>query len=369
MRHPTEGVLRRLLDEPAGVTDPDRLHVVDCSRCLGTLSAMREDAALAGAALTTALTTALASESGGDIGESDVDAAWRRLSTAAPATGRAPAPRTARFGAFLRRPVVAALAVGVVLAGAGTAAANDWLQIFKTKQVAPVSFSTADVMALPDLSAYGEVEVTRDGDVHQVADAAAAAAETGLVVPEVDTLPRGVGGEPMYQVGGKVNLTFTFSAEQAAKAAADAGAVLPPVPPGLDGSRVQLVAGPGLAKVWAQSAGVPSLVVARAVAPTAFSSGAPFPQVRDYLLSLPGMPEEIAAQLRSFAADGSILPLPVPGEYVTTSEARVNGKSATVLATRDGAMAAVVWVDSGLVTFVAGAMDADEVLSIAEDVR
>ena len=30
MRHPTEGVLRRLLDEPAGVPDSDRKHVVDC---------------------------------------------------------------------------------------------------------------------------------------------------------------------------------------------------------------------------------------------------------------------------------------------------------------------------------------------------
>ena len=45
MRHPTEGVLRRLLDEPAGVADADRQHVADCQRCLGGLTAMREDVA------------------------------------------------------------------------------------------------------------------------------------------------------------------------------------------------------------------------------------------------------------------------------------------------------------------------------------
>ena len=84
--------------------------------------------------------------------------------------------------------------------------------------------------------------------------------------------------------------TFTFSADKAAQAAAAAGTTLPPLPAGLDGSRVRLVAGPGVAEVWSQRSGVPTLVVGRAVAPTAFSSGVPFETVRDYLLSLPGLP-------------------------------------------------------------------------------
>src|SRR6266511_2636613 len=224
MRHPTEGVLRRLLDEPVGVADSDREHVADCPQCLGGLAAMREDAALVDAALAT--------EGGAGV---DVAAAWRRLSTAAPAAGpgRAASPGAGRSRGVLRRPVVAALAVAIVLTGAGTAAANDWLQIFRTERIAPVSLSTADLNALPDLRAYGEVVVTGDGDVHQVPDAAAAAAETGLDVPEVTTLPRGVSGEPVYQVGGEVSATFTFSADRAARAAAEAGESLPPLPPGL----------------------------------------------------------------------------------------------------------------------------------------
>ena len=360
MRHPTEGVLRRLLDEPAGVADSEREHVAGCRQCLGGLAAMREDAALVEAAL--------APEGGVD---DDVTAAWRRLTTAAPPTGpgRAAAPRAGRFRAILRRPAVAGLAVAVVLTGAGAAAANDWLQIFRTEQIAPVSFITADLIAVPDLSAYGEVEVTDDVDVHRVPGAAAAAAETGLDVPEVTTLPRGVSGEPVYQVGGKVSATFTFSAERAARAAAEAGKTLPAPPPSLDGSQVRMDAGPGVAQVWSSSAGAPALVVGRAVAPTAFSSGVPFETVRDYLLSLPGLPDDVAAQLRTFQADGSTLPLPVPADQVTTSSAQVNGESATVLITRDRTMAAVVWVDGGVVTAVAGSLDADEVLSVARDLR
>jgi hypothetical protein len=357
MRHPTEGVVRRLVDEPAGVSDADRQHVADCPQCLGDLAAMRADAAAVGAALAT--------EGGADV---DVPAAWRRLSAALPASeserGAVPA-RSGRVRGLLRRPVVAAVAFAVVLTGAGTAAANDWLPIFRTEKVTPVSISTSDLIALPDLSAYGELAVTGNPNVHEVSDAAAAEAESGLDVPEVTSLPRGITDESVYQVGRKVTATFTFSADRAARAAKAAGKTLPTPPAGLDGSQVRLVAGPGVAQVWSSSAGTPALLVARAVAPSAFSSGVPFETVRDYLLSLPGLPADVAAQLRTFTADGSTLPLPVPADRFTTSSTKVNGMPATVLASRDKTMAAVVWVDDGVVTVVAGALDADEVMSVA----
>jgi hypothetical protein len=359
MRHPTEGVLRRLIDEPAGVADADRRHVADCPVCLVALADAREDAAAVGAALGTDRAV-------------DVDAAWRRLSAAVPAGAPGREHRPARAGrsrALWRRPAVAALAFTVVLTGAGVAAANDWLQIFRTEQIAPVSFSTADLVALPDLRGYGDVEVTGDGDLHAVADSAAAASATGLDVPEVVTLPRGISGAPAYQVVGELSATFTFSADRAARTASEAGETLPPPPPGLDGSSVRLLAGPGVAEVWEAAGGVPALVVGRAVAPTAFSDGLPFETVRDYLLSLPGLPDDVAAQLRNFTADGSTLPLPVPAELAATEPAQVGDLPATVLTSRDRSMAAVVWVDDGVVTAVAGALDADEVLSIARELR
>jgi hypothetical protein len=367
MRHPTEGAVRRLLDDPAGVSDADRRHVVDCPECLDELASARADADLVDAALAT--------ESDADL---DVAAAWRRLSTApttssasgataAIPSGQASRPRAARSRAALRRPLVAALAVGVVLAGAGTAAANDWLQVFRTERVAPVSIAPGDLVALPDLSAYGELRMTAQPDVREVADAQEAAELTGLEVPEVTELPRGVSGRPLLQVGDEVSATFTFSRERAAEAAAEAGEALPPPPPGLNGSSVRMDAGPGVVQTWSSDAGAPALVVARAVAPTAFSSGAPFETVRDYLLSLPGLPDDVAAQLRTFTADGSTLPLPVPADEVTTSSAEVGGTPATVLQTRDRTLAAVVWVDDGTVTAVAGSLDDDELLDLARD--
>ena len=352
MRHPTEGTLRQLVDEPAAVADSDRDHVAGCPQCLDGLAAAREDAALVAAALAT-------------DAEVDVDAAWRRLSAAAPRSTATP-PRTGRVRALLRRPAVAGLAVAVVLGGAGVAAANGWLKIFQTEEIAPVSVNVADLVAVPDLDAYGSLLVTREPDVHEVPDAAAAAAETGLDVPEVTTLPRGVSGEPVYNVGGRVTAVFTFSADRAARAA---GGALPPPPPALDGSRVRLVAGPLVAQVWSQRSGAPGLIVGRAVAPKAFSSGV---VVRDGA-RLPAVAPRRARRRRRAAADvqrGRLhAAAAVPRRPVTTSPEQVDGVPATVLAARDRTMAAVVWVDDGVVTAVAGSLDADEVLSVARELR
>ena len=104
MRHPTDGVLRRLLDEPAGVGDADREHVVDCPQCLTQLTEMRSDAVLVDAALTSV-----------DGAPTSVDHAWQRLSASAAVTPvRAAHQRSGRRTAMLRRPIVAVVVVVVV---------------------------------------------------------------------------------------------------------------------------------------------------------------------------------------------------------------------------------------------------------------
>jgi hypothetical protein len=59
----------------------------------------------------------------------------------------------------------------------------------------------------------------------------------------------------------------------------------------------------------------------------------------------------------------------VPTEKMTSSAADVNGSPATVFASRDEVLAAVVWVRDGVVTAVAGSLRADEVLAVARGLR
>ncbi len=357
MRHPSDGTLRRLVDEPVGVPDADREHVAGCPVCLSTLAVAQQDAAAAAAALAIESTV-------------DVDEGWRRLSgaLAGQRPGRVTAP-AGRWRAALRSPTVAVVGVVALLTGAAAAAAADWLPIFRTEQITPVTAPRADLVKLPELSDFGELEITEEIDVRKVDDAAAAQKATGLAVPRVSSLPRGVTGEPEYHVTGRISAVFTFSAAKAAQFAAAAGQTLPPPPPGLDGSQFRLAAGPGLAEVWSQGRPVPAMMVGRVVAPVAYSASIPFEVARDYLLSLPMLPKNVATQLRGFSPDGTTLPLFVSVEQMATSTADVGGKPATVLAARNGLMAAVVWVDNGIVTAVAGSMSPDEVLSVARGLR
>jgi len=354
MRHPTDATLRRLLDEPAGVADADREHVAGCAVCRSGLATAQRDAEFVAAALDVET----------DV---DVDAAWRRLSRAVAADEprrRVSAPGV-RWRGLLRSPVVAAVGVVALLTGAGAAAATDWLQIFRTEQVAPVTVTRAQAVALPELDAYGDLVVTARPDLRIAADAAAAAEATGLRVPRVAELPPGVSGDPVYQVGDQASALFTFSVEKATLAAAAAGEPLPPPPPGLEHSQFRITAGPGLAAIWGPSRAVPDLMVVRAVPPTVYSSAVPFETARDYILTLPGVPDDVAAQLRALSTDGTTLPLHVLTEEMVPSAADVNGAPATVLTSRGGTMAAVVWVEDGVVTAVAGSLSADEVLSVA----
>ena len=187
-RHPTDGTLRRLLDEPVGVADADRAHVAGCPTCLAELAQARSDAAVAAAAMTPST-----------AGIPDVDEGWRRLSAGLTIDrARSVVPPVVvvrpRWGARLRTPVVAIAGVVLLMTGAGIAAAADWLPIFRTEQIAPVTITADDLVALPDLSAYGDVTVVDEPGVHPFADLAAAAAETGLTVPQVAELPGGVSG-------------------------------------------------------------------------------------------------------------------------------------------------------------------------------
>ncbi|WP_250030620.1 hypothetical protein [Paractinoplanes maris] len=349
-RHPNDGVLRRLVDDPAGVTDADREHIESCPTCGEGLVDARRDAAFA------ALTLSAPADP-------DIDAAWNRLRVTEPNR------KAHRVRARLRSPIIAGAAVAVLLAGAGAAAAADWFPIFRTERIAPVTVHQADLMRLPDLSSWGDVEITSRPEIHAVAGLAAAEKESGLDVPGVAELPRGVTGEAQYQAGKRISAQFTFRAAKVAAFARGTGRAAPPMPAGLDGSSFRLTAGPGAAAVWSSNQGVPSLIVARAVAPTAYSTGVPFTTARDYLLSLSGLPADVAGQLRSFTADGTTLPLHVMPEEMTSRPTEVGGAPATLLTSSDGALSAVLWVRDGVVTAVAGSLSADEVLSVARGLR
>jgi hypothetical protein len=390
LTHLAEGVLRRYLDEPAAVGDAERTHLSTCPRCREELERAGRDR--------DEVARLIAGGDGHGHGATapDLDEAWAALcrSLDRPASagrdrvgiepvetalaGIRRRPRLVERAA--RRPVTAAVAVGlVVLGGTAAAAAADWLPGFRTEKVAPVTVSAPDLAdvdqllgqagQLAELSAYGDVVGPTDVRPVPVADAGAAAARTGLTVPRVAALPTGVEGTPGYYVVDHQQVDFTFSAVAAARTAQTHGITLPAMPAGLDGTRLRVEGGPAVAQVWAQRSGVPTLIVLRAKAPTAATRGASLVTVRDYLLSLPGISAQLAAQLRAVTGDGTTLPIPVPASLATSSQADVGGVPATVVQTRDRAAVGVIWVEHGELDAVLGPLSRDEVLGVARGLR
>ena len=372
--HPTDGALRRALDEPASLSDADRDHVAGCPRCRAALASAADDRDAAHDLL--APDDAAASP--------DTDAAWQRL-VAARANGAADAaevasstsdlPAARRRRRLHRASVLAAAGAVLVVGGATAAAANDWIPVFRTESVAPVpvSLSTSDVAGLATmgdlslLSGYGQWQVLSRPGLHSAPDAAAAQRRTGLPVAALTDLPTGVTGTPSYEVMDKQSAVFRFSADKAARTVAASGGSLPTLPADLDGAVLRLQAGPAVVRVWQQSSGMPTLIVAELGAPAAESSGAPLPVLRDALLSLPGLPPALAAQLRAVTSDGTTLPIPVPADEFSSSATEVQGAPATLLTSHDGTLNGVVWVSDGVVRLVAGPLSADEVRSVADD--
>lgn len=403
LMHLAEGTVRRYLDEPAAVSDADRDHLAGCERCQAELSRVRDDrdavaraldvlgapvrvaddapdVALAWAELNRRLDEPAAAPAPGAPSEPAAVSAFGRRGAVASVAGPGRRGRPRMVEAVVRRPVAAVVVAGlVVLGGGAAAAAADWLPVFQTKKVTPVQVSAKDLAGveqlagqlngLTELSAFGDLVAPSDVRPSAVPDAATAAARTGLTVPQVAKLPTGVEGVPTYQVVDRQSVQFTFSAAKAAQTAKARGVALPSMPAGLDGTTLRIEGGPGVAEIWGRPSGVPALVVARAKAPTAATQGASLDVIRNYLLSMPGISPQLAAQLRSVTGDGTTLPIPVPSDLATSSQAEVDGVQATVVETKNQFGVAVIWVNGGDLNVVLGPLSKSEVLAVARGLR
>ena len=192
---------------------------------------------------------------------------------------------------------------------------------------------------------------------------------------------------------------------KAEQAAAKDGDTVPPAPPGVDGSVLQVATGAGALEVWgltlpggtgasvglfgassskpdgtsgspaagSAAAGnspvvsdLPQLAVAEVQGPTVSSSGADLATLESYLLSQPGISPELAAQIRAIAEPSSTLPIPVPAG-ATSSTIDLNGHTAVVLATGNEG-SAVIWAENGRLFAVLGQASALDLLDVARQI-
>jgi len=376
--HPSDGTLRRSLDEPVTLDARARRHLATCPRCAKRLEAMETD--IAGAfAMFAAPDPSI-----------DVDAARKRLAeteAARPADAR-PARsslrrtprgvRSARTSRVLVGVAVAAVASVVVVVSGG---AQDFLSLFQPRQFAPVPVTSADIRSLAGLASYGSIHGGSSPlSIEPEPDAVSAGQAAGLTTPAVTDLPSGTTATPSYAVVSGTVVSFTFNAALARAAASRAGGQLPPMPQGLDGSTLTVSIAPAVVVSYGldlaalyQGGGLPSgstaLVVVASRTPTVSSTGVTAQQLENYLLSLPGIPASVVAEIRAIGDPAQTVPVPIPVDLASASTVDVNGARGLLVGDSTQLGSVVLWQHNGVVYAVAGTLSSDQVLGIARTLR
>ncbi len=392
--HPVEELLPAYVAGSLGPQDARAVeaHMVACDTCP---AALREWQLIHAASHVVAGATPAPSRG-------VLDRAFAKIEAGA----RGPAWRERWLPPGLRRPALrrslagAATAAALVLAVAFTpigSYAQGLFEDMRPQQFAVVPVRLADLEALPDLDTYGEFSQITGGGPQLRAGAAEASAAAGIPILVPTYLPRTVSAPPTYITVPSQSATFTFSAAKAQAAAQAEGKTLPRMPANIDGSSVRMTTGRAIVAVYGShtflgalatpsletpaaptaEAGslsgldsfVPQLVILQAEVPVATATGASPEDLEEYLLSQPGISDELADAIRAIGDPTTTWPIPVPIGEVDTDSVTVQGVRGTAFSERSGFGVGVMWVKDGFVYAVAAPLSEREVLNVANSLR
>ncbi|MGH2470366.1 MAG: hypothetical protein ACRDGF_09845, partial [Chloroflexota bacterium] len=320
-------------------------------------------------------------------------------------------------------PLAAALVLAVSLfVSPVRGLAAQFLTIFRVQDLAPVTVDLSG-QGIPNLSQLGDMtgQSTSVPAYSHVAGVAAASQAVGFTVAAPTALPSGLGPQPSVIVVTQGQTAgFTFRAAKAKAYLASIGQSNFALPSKFDGATLQLRIEPASVMAYlpagtklpaipdasanqtsslpfqhhASGRAITSQAVRAAVAPTAAAdkisnteqallngglavvetkspsvdaSGVSADDLRNFLLSMPGLPASTVAQLRSIGDWQHTLPIPVaPG--ASLRKVTVAGSPA-IVGTNLG-MHMVVWVRNGIVYAAASASTSDaQLLSLAASVQ
>ena len=364
MRHLNDGTLRRMVDEPLALTASEQSHFDGCAECRARYEAIA-GSAQAGAALLTvpsfepqpAVALAALRPKLADQSARPTPFYQRWIDRNAPRMRPLATPLVA-FG------IAAVLVAGVTATGVG----GELLRVFEPTQIVPVQVSPSAVAPRSLQLDYGAVKwLPAPPSVEQLSDAGTAHTQTGLPVLLPATLPNGVTGPVTYGAVSQATGSITFDANRLRASAAEQHVKVNPMPSSINGSTLVVNAGPALLEVWGlggtSQLQAPTLVIAQTRVPTVDSSGASQTELENYLLSQPGVPPELASQIKAIKDPSTTLPLPIPQGLATTESTTVNGHQATLIKAVIGA--GVVWIQNGVIYAVGGQLTPDQVVAIA----
>lgn len=366
MRHLNDGTLRRIVDEPLAMTAADQAHFDGCQECKARFGGIADDARATAALL--------------DLPAFDPDPTRTFVSVEARIKREEAAHAPRWYERWINRstpsmrplatPAIAVALAAVLITGvAVSGVAGQLLRVFEPSKVVAVPVSPTSSLGRDVLLDYGAVKWLPSAPTAQpVGDATTAHALSGLPVLTPASLPRGVVGPATYGVVSHATGSLTFDAARLNASAAKEGVRVSPMPAAINGSTLIVSGGPALIEAWGLTgtgslSQMPTLVIAQTRAPTVDSTGASAQQLEDYLLSQPGVPPDLAAQVKAIKDPSATLPIPIPEGLATNENIQVNGVQGVLIKSALGA--GVVWVKNGVIYAVGGQLTSDQVVAIA----
>ncbi|MDB5094072.1 MAG: uncharacterized protein JWO85_2173 [Candidatus Eremiobacteraeota bacterium] len=276
----------------------------------------------------------------------------------------------------------------MLLLVAGTAALGpvaahaDPLSVFQPSAVRAISVTPAEMKALrglPPLDAFGTVHGTRTPAVEDVASASDAGAGTGFALRLPANIDPALRKSVRYQVTTLLRTSFTFSAAKAAAWAGDHKVALQPIPAGLDGTTYMATIEPlalvtyGVSSIGPRNGrGMPRgsfVAVMQARAPSVSSTGATVETLARWFSLQPGIPPQLAAQVRAIGDPTQTLPIPVRFDKQTAADVTVDGVRGLAIGDETGIGSAIVWMKDGKMYAVGGTLTQSGALALANDLQ
>lgn len=206
---------------------------------------------------------------------------------------------------------------GLVVFPSGGALASQFLSLFRIQQLQPVQVSQQDIHTLsgrpiPSLEDLGSVK-TQPGslNLHDNLTEAQAAKMVNFPILLPHTLPQGIPNAPGFGVMDSGHANFTFHSSQARAFFAKNGYGNVAIPANLDGATFDITTSAAVQVSYGQAE--LQFMVAEARSPVLRATGtATLQDMRNFVLSLPGLPSQLVDQLRKIDLMGDELPLLIP---------------------------------------------------------
>lgn len=264
--------------------------------------------------------------------------------------------------------VAAVLIVLLILPGSG-ALANQILALFRVQQFQPVQVTKQDVQSLssrpiPSLEDLGTIQIQPNSlQTHPNLTKTQAAQMVNFPILLPHYLPQGITNAPDFGVIDGGHATFTFSASKAHTYFVKNGYGNVNIPANLDSATFDLTTTAGVIIAYGNQADTQFMLV-EVPSPVVRATGnATLQELRDFVLSLPGLPASLVTQLKQIDLNSGIVPLPIPSG-VDSQSITVHGTSGLLLTSNVSttieqikkfpAGSAVIWQTHGIIYALGG---------------